>query len=177
VRFGNTYREAIRVIALVACPFGMWLGVTAPETVRALYGERWMDVVPIVAWLSIPAAIMPLQATTAWLYLATGESRKLLRQAACLAPLMVTASIMGARWGVHGVAIVTAATFTIPFALTTLWLSHRAARLALGATLACVMPAVGGSVLAAIAAGGAVTMWVAERRQAGIPGPRAEHHG
>lgn len=139
-RLGAAYRKAIRVTVFVGCPLGAFLGVTAPQTVQLIYGPRWGPVVPLLVWLSLPAAVLPLYISNGWLFLAAGKARQMLVRTAIVVPIVTLAFSVAVLWGAEGVAIAGAALFTVPLPLLALYLGHRAADIKLTQTLKVVAP-------------------------------------
>ena len=158
-RLAAAYRKTVRVIAFVGCPLGVFLGITAPETVRMVYGRGWEPVVPILYWLSLPGIVLPVYTTMGWLYLAAGKARDMFLQAVVATALAGAAFSWGVRWGSLGVACAAAALFTIPLPLASLYLAHRAARIEFGPTLRSIHPIFLASLVAA--AGGCAAGWIA----------------
>ena len=159
-RLGAAYRKAIRLTTFVGCPLGAFLGVTAPETVRLIYGPAWGPVAPLLVWLSLPAAVLPLAYSNGWLFLAAGKAREMLLRSMIVVPVVAVGYLVAVRWGAEGIAMAGAALFTVPLPLFTLYLAHQAADIRLRQTLSAVLPiflAGSLSALAGLAAGMAAT--------------------
>ena len=154
-RFGAAYRKAIRLTTFVGCPLGAFLGVTAPETVRLIYGPAWGPVAPLLMWLALPAAVLPLYTSMGWLFLATGKAREMFLQTLVITPVVSLAFFAAVRWGAEGVAIAGAALFTIPLPLLSLYLGHRVANIGFTPTMKSVLPMFLACCLSALAGVGA----------------------
>jgi len=139
-RLAAAYLKTVRLIAFVGCPIGVFLGVTAPETVRIIYGQGWAPVVPILYLLSLPGIVLPVYTTVGWLYLAAGKPREMFIQAVAVTAVAGAAFFWAVRWGSLGVACAGAALFTIPLPLASLYLAHRAASIGFDTTLKVIRP-------------------------------------
>lgn len=139
-RLGAAYQKAIRVISFVGCPLGAFLGVTAPETVRLIFGPAWGPVAPLLVWLAFPAVVLPVYTSEVWLFLAAGKARRMFLQTLVITPVVALAFSLALPWGTEGIAIVGAALFTIPIPLISLYLAHRAANIELTQTLKTIAP-------------------------------------
>lgn len=76
-RLRKAYLRALSVVCFVATPLLAGLLVTAPDFIRALYGREWMDCVTTLRWLCLVGITQVPVATTGWIYLATGRTRRL----------------------------------------------------------------------------------------------------
>lgn len=157
-RLARAYRKAIRIIAFVGCPLGAFLGVTAPETVRLIYGPAWGPVVPLLMWLSLPGAVLPLYRTTGWLFLATGKIRQMFLLTVVVVPVVAVVFVVAVRWGGAGIAVARAVLFTVPFPLIALYVAHRAAGIEFRQTLKSVAPILLACLLSALAGVGVGTL-------------------
>jgi len=161
-RLGAAYRKAIRLTAFVGCPMGAFLGVTAPETIRLIYGDKWEAVVPLLAWLSLPAIVLPFYTSMGWLFLAAGKARQMFLQTLAITPIVAVAFFAAVRWEAKGVAIAGAALFTVPIPLISLYFAHRAAQIQFTQTVKLLAPILLGCGLSALAGlgGGALATWL-----------------
>jgi PST family polysaccharide transporter len=91
-------------------------------------GERWLPAVPILAIFGPLAAVQAVSTTTSVLYQAKGRTDLQLRWGLASATGMVTAYLIGSRWGAVGVAwsfligtlVLAYPTLAIPFRLVDL---------------------------------------------------------
>jgi O-antigen/teichoic acid export membrane protein len=56
----RAYLKAVRFISIVAIPFSVGIAVVAKDFVLALYGEKWLDIVPLIQLLAISQIVNPL---------------------------------------------------------------------------------------------------------------------
>ncbi len=145
-RMGTAYRSAVRAIAFAGYPIAIGLLVTAPETVRLVYGPRWGPVVPVLAWLAIAMISQIVSSTNGWLYTAVGEGRQLFLVGAAATALTVIAIAVGNIWGPTSVAGAYA-TLSVLLTVPLMWLAHRAASLQIGVTLTQMRPILGSALV------------------------------
>jgi len=81
------------------------LAALAQPVVTLLFGPAWLDVVPLVRWLVLAAAIALLTSGANDLLMATGAANALLRAKLMSVPALVVCVAIGAQYGVQGVCI------------------------------------------------------------------------
>jgi O-antigen/teichoic acid export membrane protein len=162
-RLGEIYRKALKTVAFIGCPAGAFLGVAAPEIVHVLYGPAWKAVVPLLAWLSIPATVLPIYNTAPWLFISTGKSREFFWLSLILTPVAVAAYSLAVTGGLLNIALARVALFTVPFPLATLYYAHRTTGIDFSQTYKAVTPILVSCIAAVVAAvmgGKAITLVV-----------------
>jgi len=70
-----TYLQMVSMVALVALPAAVGLGLTAHIFVPILLGPKWMDAVPLMQILAAGGAISALQSSSWSVFLALGKAR------------------------------------------------------------------------------------------------------
>ena len=116
--------------------------------VHLLLGEKWQASAVILAWLAPVGFIQSLVSTTGTVLMARGSTGLMLRLGLLGAALQVAAFVVGARWGIEGVAAAYLVA-NILNALPALYFSGRMIGIRLGALLRCIAPAVVASVFMA----------------------------
>jgi PST family polysaccharide transporter len=135
-RMGDAYRRAVQLIAFVGFPLTAGLAVAAPEAVRLVYGPRWNPVAPIVVLLAIGGIAFPVMETARWLFIAAGRAREMFLWSSASAVALAASAFVGARWGLHGVAVSCAVCIACVVTIPMLAAAHRAVGLPLCPTLA-----------------------------------------
>jgi len=126
------YRRAFRLGALpiysLVIPAFAYMVVDAPHIILAVLGEQWLEAAPLFRWLAASGIATSVWTSTGWAYLSEGRTDRQLRWELVSAPTMVTAVVIGLRWGVLGVAIgfCTASWLLV---LPGVWFSTRGSRL------------------------------------------------
>jgi PST family polysaccharide transporter len=138
-RMASAYRRAVRAIAFAGVPMAIGLALTAPETVRVLYGPAWEPVVPILTWLSFSMIALFIGTTTSWLYMVSGRTKiQFLMNLAGTVMLLIGFAV-GSRFGVEGIAAaytIHSLVFTIPL----LAVAHRVSGISLKVTFGELWP-------------------------------------
>lgn len=140
-RFGASYRKAVRWIAGLSFPIAAGLALVSDEAVRLVYGDQWMPVVPILAWLSLVSLTQPIYNTYGWLFTAAGKGRSYFFSTVGATVVLVTAFAIGIQSGVVELAAWYALSMTFIVTVPMLYFAHRAARLSLWRTLSTLGPA------------------------------------
>ena len=154
IRLASVYRGALSKVARFACPSAAAIGLFAPEVVRILLGSQWNEAVPMVRWMALAGAAMPLSATSAWILVACNRRRAAVTISLVALAVTILAGVLGSLGGPIWVVALTACTTAVivaPFALT---IAHRAAGLPLGSSAVAVREGVvSAALLAAFGAG------------------------
>lgn len=121
VALRQSFYKAVRLILMIAFPIYLGMAVTAPELVYVLLGEKWLPIAPIVSVLALVMPLMTLQILFAPLNNALGHPEISARATMVGAAVMSVGFLIGAQYGVMGLAyawvggfpIVTIATFVL----------------------------------------------------------------
>lgn len=103
-RFRDIYMETNWLLAGVTAPGIAALTMTAGEVVSVLFGERWLPVAAIFAWLGIASLTQPISATSGWIFICQGRTRTMFRWGVYSSITTVAAFAIGIQWGAVGVA-------------------------------------------------------------------------
>ena len=98
------YRRVVVYIALITFPIMTGIGLTAGDFVPLLLGEKWTPAIPIIQILCLVGAIQSVGSTVGDIYLSQGRSDIMLKWSLATTPLIAGAFLIGATWGVVGVA-------------------------------------------------------------------------
>ncbi|WP_286796706.1 lipopolysaccharide biosynthesis protein [Psychrobacter sp. UBA6291] len=139
-RFGNAYRKALVLIALVGCPMALGLALTADEMVMLVYGKQWQPVVPILLWLSIASITQPLFNTTGWLFTSVGKAKHYL-WLTLISGVLLTISFF---FAISGGGVRIAQTYGIVMGIIiffpSLWYAHNVANISFKYSLKTLTP-------------------------------------
>lgn len=142
------YLKAVGFIAFLTAPLMAGLFALREPFVNLLLGEKWHASAIILAWLAPVGFIQSLVSTTGTVLMSRGSTGLMLRLGLMGAALQVGAFVVGARWGIEGVAAAYLAA-NILNALPALYFSGRMIGISLGALMRCIAPAVGASIFMA----------------------------
>jgi PST family polysaccharide transporter len=103
-RFRDVYLQTVWVLAFVTVPGVAALVFTADQVVAILFGEKWLSVAPIFAWLGLAGLVQSVGNTTGWVFICQGETRTMFRWGVYAAGTTIAAFAVGLPWGAVGVA-------------------------------------------------------------------------
>lgn len=98
-RSARVFLRILRLMAFAAFPTMLGLCVVADPFVRALYGAKWVALIPVLRVLAIVGALQALTNPTGWLYIAQGRTDRLFRWGVMSIPSIVAALYIGSRGG------------------------------------------------------------------------------
>jgi PST family polysaccharide transporter len=100
----NLYLRSLSLIAFISAPTFAGLFVLRDLVVLVILGNKWTAVSDIVFWLAPVGFSMSMLCTGGSVLMARGRSDTLLYISLVSTPIAVAAYIIGAKWGVTGVA-------------------------------------------------------------------------
>jgi O-antigen/teichoic acid export membrane protein len=112
-RFRNAYIRTCSLIAAITSPLMVGLWMTSDLVVRVLYGEKWLEVAPILAVLAPVGFLQSLFTTVGQIYTVKGRADWLFRWGIGSSAVTVLACVIGLQWGALGVAIAYAASMIV----------------------------------------------------------------
>lgn len=99
-----SFLKTVRVLMLVAAPFYCGLAVVAAPMVETLFGVKWLGMVPYIQLISLALILMTVQILFAPLTNALGKPSISMFTAMSGALLFPVAFLVGAEWGLIGMA-------------------------------------------------------------------------
>jgi len=103
-RYRRYYLKAIHFIAFITVPSVTFMIVMSKEVIQIVLGSQWTHASRIFAVLGIFGAFLPVWSTIGWLYVSTGQSKRMLGWGIFDGILVVLSVIVGIQYGVLGVA-------------------------------------------------------------------------
>lgn len=97
----RAYRKMIRFTALLCFPAMIGLSAVSEEFILVTIGQQWADCVPLLRWLCIGGAFLPLHALFQQMTIACGRSGIYMRMNVSLIVLQILAVIGTARFGME----------------------------------------------------------------------------
>lgn len=99
------FLASVRVVDLMAVPICLGLFIAADPIVRVVFGDQWLDIIPILRVLAIYAWVYSLGFHVGGLYKAIGRPDISLRLSILTLVIIIPSLLIGARFGLIGVAI------------------------------------------------------------------------
>lgn len=112
-RVKNIYLKLTQVIGLFAFPIMLGIFVTAYTFVLVIFGEQWLEMVPILRILCFVGLIQSIVSLNGNLYLSQGRADLQFKIGLVLRINLILGIAVGLRWGLIGVAIGYAIAVTI----------------------------------------------------------------
>lgn len=104
-RLRDTYLKVAGLLTLITVPGISAVVAVSEDVVRFLFGDSWLPVADIFAWLGIAGILEPLLTSVTWLFIAQARTDLLFRWGMVASTLTVAGFCVGAVWGVTGVAL------------------------------------------------------------------------
>ncbi|WP_054680345.1 lipopolysaccharide biosynthesis protein [Microbacterium sp. No. 7] len=123
------YREFIvlgQIVLLNVVGAVLWLSVAQAEDLIALVlGHQWDETVPLYQILAVAGFFQAAAFATYWVYLSKGLTRRFFSYTAWTRPVVIGVIVLGALWGVAGVAWAYLITTALLWPIGLLWLRGR----------------------------------------------------
>jgi O-antigen/teichoic acid export membrane protein len=104
-RISRAYLNITSVIALITFPMMMGLFVVSDHFVKAVFGNQWLDMIPILRIFSIVSMVQSISTVNGNLYLSQGRTDLQFRVGLIIGSLGIGAIVIGLTWGIVGVAL------------------------------------------------------------------------
>jgi PST family polysaccharide transporter len=151
-RYRRAYILLSEKLAMLTVPAGALMVVTADWIVALLLGAQWHQSAPIVAWLGVAAALMPVGVATGLLFVTQGRAPELFKVGTLVSSVGIVSILIGLPFGPVGVAASFALGSTFVRVPLCFWLAGRRGPVTVADLYASVVP----SVIAACAVFAAV---------------------
>lgn len=103
--FKRLYLQTVSFVSLITFPMMAGLWVARHEFVLVAYGEKWLPMVGVVAWLAPVGLLQSVNSTTGTVFMAKGRAGLLFKVGVYSAILQVGAFLLGATKGIVEVAM------------------------------------------------------------------------
>ncbi len=123
-RLGEAWLRVNNVAGSVLVPAFLGLAAVAPDFVPAVLGPKWHEAIPVLQLLCLGGAVGSLQAFNGQVYQALGKPGLFLRFTCFATAVMVSAFVVGLKWGVVGVAASYAVARTIMLIVNSVQMSR-----------------------------------------------------
>ena len=124
LRFRSYFLKGYSFVNSLTLPTTMFCALFADDIVLLALGPKWTDAVPIFRLLAPTILIFGMINPLAWLLMSIGLQVRSLRIALVIAPLVITAYVIGLPFGPSGVAFAYSAAMTVWLVPHILWCLH-----------------------------------------------------
>jgi PST family polysaccharide transporter len=99
------FLASVRFVELIAVPICLGLLIAADPIVRAVFGDQWLEAIPVLRVLAVYAWVYSLGYHAGGFYKAIGRPDILLRLSILTLVIIIPALLIGAQFGIIGVAL------------------------------------------------------------------------
>ena len=99
------FLASVRMVDLITVPISLGLLIAADPIVRVVFGEQWLDIIPILRVLAIYAWVYSLGYHVGGLYKAIGRPDISLKLSILTLLIIVPCLLIGSRFGLIGIAL------------------------------------------------------------------------
>jgi PST family polysaccharide transporter len=104
-KFRNYFLKCSTFISYAAAPMGFYFIAFAQPIVEVLLGPQWERTGQLFQIMAVGFALQPLCNSSGWIFLARGDTRRMLRWGVLAWTLGTLAALLGLRYGLEGVAV------------------------------------------------------------------------
>ena len=104
-RVKDMYLRSISVISLITFPLTLGLLVVSQSFVLALFGDKWVAMIPILQVFCLLGALQSIGTTVGWIYQSQGRTDTMFRVGLFSGSIFIISFVVGLRWGAIGVAV------------------------------------------------------------------------
>jgi len=123
-RLKSYFLKSYALVLSLIFPVSVGCALFADDIILLVLGPKWQDAVPIFRLLTPTILVLALINPTYWLLVSIGLVRRSLKLALVIAPLVITAYILGLPYGPGGVAFAYSAVLTLWVVPHLAWTIH-----------------------------------------------------
>lgn len=146
-RMDHNFRAAFRLVLVIALPACAFLAGAAVPIVTVVYGEVWAPAALALQWLALQAAVRIVFELSYDFLAVKRRSATLMIIQVCWLAALLPALIVGARYGIAGVAVAQCAVALLVLVVGYAWALHRAGIGLVALVRAALIPMAGGALV------------------------------
>jgi polysaccharide transporter, PST family len=139
-KYRAAYLQMVRVATLLIVPAMLVCISNAALLIHIFLGPRWSAAAPIFSWLCVGGLTSGIYASTFWLLISQDRSQELRLFASLAAIVNVASYLIGAVWGVIGIAIAASLGFVLLTTPLMLFVSTRHGPVRIRDIIWCSLP-------------------------------------
>jgi len=101
----RAFLASVRIVNLITVPISLGLLIAADPIVRVVFGEQWLEIIPILRLLAVYAWVYSLGYHVGGLYKAIGRPDISLKLSILTLLIIIPALLIGSRFGLIGIAL------------------------------------------------------------------------
>jgi PST family polysaccharide transporter len=110
--YRRSYLAMVRLALLLTMPAMLVCIFFAQPAIHLLLGKQWDAAAPIFAWICFGGLLVPVFASTGWVFTTQGRTGKQMVVSAITALISIASFAVGIAWGAVGVAAASSFSFT-----------------------------------------------------------------
>jgi polysaccharide transporter, PST family len=162
-RYARAYLLMVQLATVACVPGLIAASVVAEPLIGLLLGPKWSAMPPVFVWICLGSIASPLASSTYWLFVTQNRTGEQMRLGIITALISVASFIIGAWWGVVGVAMVAALGYVFVQTPLLLWQATKRGPVTLAMLQAIIAPMLGAGVVAALATAAFLQAWTGSR--------------
>ena len=148
-RFNKYYLNLVKIVAYLSMPMITLLAVLSEEIIFLLLGSQWVEASHIFKVLAVAAFWQPICATVGWIYVSSGNTKRMFKWALINTPITVLGFYIGLNWGAYGVAAAYACVVTF-LVLPTFLFAFKGMGISVGSLFNTIKYAIASSIVLSI---------------------------
>jgi len=104
-RLIKIYKKVVAMTAFISFPVMIGMAIIAEPFVRVFLTDKWLPAVPVIQWLCLASALMPINGVHLNILNAVGRSDLFLKVDLIKLPINLAALMLAIPYGIEGVAI------------------------------------------------------------------------
>jgi PST family polysaccharide transporter len=125
VRFKNYFLKSYALVNSLTLPITLFSALFGDLIISVCLGPKWKDAAPIFRLLAPTVMVFGIINPLGWLLLSLGLYGRSLRIALVIAPVVITAYLIGLPYGPNGVALAYSTAMVLLFVPLVLWCLYR----------------------------------------------------
>lgn len=101
----GTYKNVLVGVSSFVSPLAAGLAITSHESIRLLYGEKWMPVATLLFWLALAGIFQPAYSSVGWMLVALAKYKNYFWWSLCSAVLLAAGFFTAMNFDSEAVAI------------------------------------------------------------------------
>jgi O-antigen/teichoic acid export membrane protein len=118
------YLAGLKTIGLIIVPMVLLQSSLAPVYVPIIFGQKWLEAIPILILICLSAMPRPFAEAASMLLQSIDKGRIDLYWNGLFTVVFVAALLVGMQWGIYGVAAVVLAVHAAAIPIYSLWVNH-----------------------------------------------------
>lgn len=113
MKYQSAYLFMLKAILFTSLP-GMLVCISSGDAVVSVFlGQKWSDAGSIFSWICVGGLASGIFTSLSWIFISQGRTNEMMRYMFGAAGINVLSFVIGAHWGIVGIAAVSASMFVL----------------------------------------------------------------